>query len=204
LIVTGTPIAHLPYDEIHYWSELISIFDWATTHVYRSLFLCWGAFAALHHYHNVPRHRMKQKLSGIYPHNVLKPFAPLTAGFDDILNVPVSRYSEIRTEDLKPYPHLELLVASDKAGIFLVEDTLNRRTYILNHLEYDATSLQKEYERDLETNKNPLIPYNYFPDNDPTRTPQITWRAHRTLLFSNWINMIYQGSPYNLSDLNRL
>lgn len=196
LIVTGAPIGHLAYEDIHYWPELVEIFDWTTTHVHSSLFLCWATFAGLHHYDNIPKNRMAKKLSGIYPHKILKPFSPLVAGLDDTIDVPVSRYSEIREEDIRHHPSLEILAASDKAGIFLIEDKANRRIYVLNHLEYDEMTLKKEYERDIAAGKNPSIPYNYFPEDDPSQEPKMTWRAHRTLLFGNWINTIYQSVPY--------
>ena len=202
MIVTGAPVEHVPYEDVTYWTELKEILDWAKTHVYSSLFLCWGAMAGLYHYHNVPKHALKQKMSGIYRHAVLKPFDMLLSGFDNTFDVPVSRNTEIRESDLSAHPFLEVTVASDKSGIFIVQDNTHRRVYILNHLEYDAETLQKEYERDVAAGLNPQVPYNYFPDNDPQQSPPITWRAHRTLLFSNWINSIYQGTPYDLSKLS--
>ncbi|HEY1097146.1 MAG TPA: homoserine O-succinyltransferase [Alphaproteobacteria bacterium] len=204
LIVTGAPVAHLPYEDVTYWTELTNILDWAKTHVYSSFFLCWAAFASLYYYDGIQKNRMPQKLSGIYPHKVVKPFVPLVAGFDDFLDVPVSRYSEIREEDILAHQSLDILVKSDLSGVFIVEDKDNNRVYILNHLEYDVDTLQKEYQRDVAAGTNPNVPYNYFPDNDPSREPAITWRAHRTLLFSNWINMVYQGTPYDLNEIGKI
>ena len=201
LIVTGAPIEHLAYEDVIYWSELTQILDWAKTHIYSSLFLCWGAFAGLYHYNNVQKHSLPQKMSGIYRHKLLLPYLPLVAGFDDRFDVPVSRNTEILADDIAPHADLNILAASAESGIFIIEDTGNRRTYILNHLEYDVDTLQKEYERDVAAGLHPNIPHNYFPDNDPTLPPRITWRAHRTLLYCNWLNTVYQGTPYDLTTL---
>ncbi len=201
LIVTGAPVEHVPFEEITYWDELTQILDWAKTHVYSSLFLCWAAFAGLYYYNDVPKYSLPQKMSGVYRHKLLTPFVPLMAGFDDRFDVPVSRNTEIRAADIALHAALEILTASEESGIFIVEDAAHRRVYILNHLEYDADTLQKEYARDVATGLNPHVPHNYFPDNDPTLPPRITWRAHRTLLFCNWLNMVYQGTPFDLAEL---
>lgn len=202
LIVTGAPVGQLSFEEVTYWKELTEIFDWAKTHVHSTLFICWGALAALHYYEGIEKRHLPQKLSGIYRHHVLHPFSPLTAGFDDFFDVPVSRHNGIRTEDILRKDDLDILVASDEAGAFIIHNPKEGRVYLLNHLEYDAETLKKEYERDLLAGLNPGLPANYFPDNNPLATPQTTWRAHRTLLFSNWINAVYQGTPYNLSELS--
>jgi homoserine O-succinyltransferase/O-acetyltransferase len=201
LIVTGAPIEHLPYEQVNYWDELKDIMEWAKTNVYSSFFICWGAQAALFHYHGVPKHALPGKQSGVYPHRVVKPYQPLITGFDDIFNVPVSRNTEIRSADVAKIKNLEILVESEKTGVCLVQDPAHRRVYMFNHLEYDPETLKREYDRDVAAGVNPSIPYNYFPDNDPGAVPRINWRAHRHLLFSNWINMVYQGTPYDLNLL---
>lgn len=201
LIVTGAPVEHMAFEDVTYWPELTEIFDWAKTHVYSSLFICWGALAALHYYDGIQKRDLPRKHSGIYNHRVLKPFSPLTAGFDDFFDVPVSRNTEVLAADIGNKPNLEILVTSQESGIFIVHDTAAQRVYILNHLEYDAETIQKEYERDVKAGLNPTIPFNYFPGDNPAAPPQITWRAHRTLLFSNWINSVYQGTPYDLADI---
>ncbi|MBI1215566.1 MAG: homoserine O-succinyltransferase [Alphaproteobacteria bacterium] len=201
LIVTGAPVGHLPYEEVGYWPELTRIFDWARTHVYSSLSICWGAMAGLYHYEGIDKRRLARKRSGIYRHRVVNKASPLVAGFDDFFDVPVSRHTEVSAGDIAGRAALEVLVEAPDSGVFIVEDKAARRVYILNHLEYDAETLQKEYQRDLAAGLNPQIPHNYFPANDPRQTPQITWRAHRTLLFTNWVNAVYQGTPYDLSSL---
>ena len=201
LVVTGAPVEQMEYAAVGYWPEMTAILDWAATHVYSSFFICWAAQAALKHYHGIEKHALPQKKSGIYPHRLLKPFAPITAGFDDIFAVPVSRHSEIRAADIAAVKDLEVLAASDEAGPYLVQDAGQRRTYIFNHPEYDAETLRGEYIRDSAVNPKADQPFGYFPEGDARRLPALNWRAHRNLLFGNWVNLVYQGTPYNLEDL---
>jgi homoserine O-succinyltransferase/O-acetyltransferase len=201
LIVTGAPVEHLPFAEVNYWDELTRIFEWTKTSVYSGLYICWGAQAALHHFHGLPKYDVGEKRFGVFRHRVLKPFEPLTAGFDDFFFVPVSRYTEVRHRDVAAVPDLEILVESEESGICLIQDFTRRRFYMFNHLEYDAETLLGEYRRDRDSGLGTTLPFNYFPDNDPELAPRMTWRAHRNLLFGNWINMVYQGTPYDLADL---
>jgi homoserine O-succinyltransferase len=201
LIVTGAPVEHLPYESVTYWNELTAIFDWTKTNVYSSLLICWGAQAALHHFHGLPKYDVGAKRFGVFRHRVLKPFEPLTAGFDDFFFVPVSRHTEVRHDDVAAVPALEILVESEESGICLIQETASRRFYMFNHLEYDAETLLGEYRRDRDAGLKTALPFNYFPDNDPELAPRMTWRAHRNLLFGNWINMVYQGTPYDLAKL---
>jgi len=201
LIVTGAPIAHMPYEDVAYWGELQTIMDWAKTHVYSSFFICWGAKAALYHYHKIPKHPLSAKHFGVFQHKVFNPYQSLIAGFEDHFGVPVSCHTEVRHEDVEKHKGLEILVESDQTGACLIHEPENRRVYMLHHLEYEAETLKNEYDRDVAAGLNPNLPQNYFPGNDPHATPRITWRAHRNLLFTNWINMVYQGTPYDLSTL---
>lgn len=201
LIVTGAPVGQYAFEEVTYWPELVRILDWAKTNVFSCFFLCWGGQAALYHYHGVPRTRSPIKHFGIYEHRILTPFHPLIAGFNDVFPVPVSRFTELPLEKAQTVPTLDILATSDEVGVCLAYDETHRRVYMLNHLEYDADTLASEYFRDEEAGAGTAVPHNYFPDNDPSKTPPITWRAHRTLLFTNWINMVYQGTPYNLDQL---
>ena len=201
LIVTGAPVEHLPFDRVTYWRELTAILDWTKTNVYSSLFICWGAQAALFHFHGLPKHDVGSKRFGVFRHRVLKPFEPLTAGFDDFFFVPVSRYTEVRHADVAKVSGLEILVESEESGICLIQETEHRRFYMFNHLEYDAETLLGEYRRDRDAGLTTALPFNYFPDDDPGLTPRMTWRAHRQLLFGNWINMVYQGTPYDLTRM---
>ena len=169
--------------------------------MYSGLFICWGAQAALHYFHGLPKYNVGEKRFGVFRHRVLKPFEPLTAGFDDFFFVPVSRYTEVRHRDVATVPDLEILVESKESGICLIQDFARRRFYMFNHLEYDAETLLGEYRRDRDAGLGTALPFNYFPDNDLELAPRLTWRAHRNLLFGNWINMIYQGTPYDLAEL---
>lgn len=201
LIVTGAPVGHLQFEDVGYWRELTQIFDWAKTNVFSSFFICWGAQAALYHYHAVQRTKSDTKHFGIFNHQILKPFHPLIAGFDDTFPVPVSRYTEMPLAKAAAIAGMDVLASSDETGVCLAYDEDNRRVYMFNHLEYDADTLASEYFRDEEAGLSTAKPHNYFPGDDPTRPPPITWRAHRTLLFSNWLNLVYQGTPYDLNDL---
>ncbi|HVZ08533.1 homoserine O-succinyltransferase [Rhodopila sp.] len=201
LIVTGAPVEHLAYEQVTYWQELTEILDWTRTHVFSSLFICWGAQAALYHFHRLPKYDVGAKRFGVFRHRTVKPFEPLTSGFDDNFFVPVSRYTEVRPADVVAVPGLEILVESDQSGICLIQEAAARRIYMFNHLEYDAETLLGEYRRDRDAGLETALPFNYFPDDDPDLAPRMTWRAHRTLLFGNWINMVYQGTPYDLEQL---
>lgn len=201
LIVTGAPVEQMPFEEVTYWPELAGIFDWASRNVFSSLFICWGAQAALYHYHGVPKHLLKTKQFGVFQHCICKAFEPLTAGFDDCFTVPVSRHTEVRHKDIAQVKGLEILAESSESGLCLVHEPSARRVFMFNHLEYDAETLQREYQRDASSSLGTAVPCNYFPGNDPKAMPRMTWRAHRNLLFGNWINLVYQGTPYDLSKL---
>lgn len=194
LIITGAPVETLEFEEVDYWPELKSILDWSVTNAHASLFICWGAQAALQHFHGVPKHRLVAKHSGVYKHRLLKPYAPIVRGIDDEFYVPVSRYTEVHKEDIEKVEGLEILSESPGTGLYLVHDAARRRLYSFNHAEYDADTLAREYQRDLERGLNPSIPCNYYPDDDPNAEPVVRWRSHAWLLFANWLNYeVYQG-----------
>ena len=203
LIVTGAPVEQLEFKDVGYWPELQKIFDWADTNVHSSFFICWGAQAALHHYHKVPKHTLPSKQSGVYPHKVTAPYQPLITGFDDLINVPVSRHTEVRHKDIEEIPYLHILLDSDESGAGLVHEPSQGRVYMFNHLEYDTDTLRGEYERDLAAGMSPALPAHYFPGNDPSAKPAMTWRAHRNLLFGNWVNLVYQTTPYDLEKIKK-
>lgn len=204
LIVTGAPVEQLPFEQVDYWPELQRAFNWAATNTYSTFNICWGAQAALHHYHDVPKHLLAAKHSGVYPHRVTDMNDPLTAGFDDRFRVPVSRNTEVRRDDIAHIPGLRVLADSHMTGLCLLHEPAKRRVYMFNHLEYDADTLKREYDRDVKAGLDPSVPYGYFPDDNPANAPTVTWRAHRTLLFHNWVNAVYQGTPYALADIPRV
>jgi len=188
LIITGAPIEHLPFEQVNYWDELVTIMDWSKTNVTSVLHICWGAQAALYHHYGIDKYELPKKCSGIYTHTVVDPTVKLVQGFDDVFNAPHSRYTEVSLKEIKNHPELMLLSVSNDAGVFLLKSKDNKHIMITGHLEYDATTLAEEYERDLKKGIDIDIPENYFPNNNIKNTPLNTWRSHTHLLFSNWLN----------------
>lgn len=202
-IITGAPIEKLPFEDVNYWSELQEIFDWTTTHVHSSFFICWGAMAAINHFHNVPKHTLDKKAFGVYRHKNLNPASPYLAGFSDDFSISVSRWTEVRRADVPADSGLEILMESSDTGLCLLHEKFANRLYIFNHIEYDSTSLSDEYFRDQESGTPVNLPANYFPNDDPTTTPQNRWRSHAFLLFGNWINQVYQTTEFDLNDIGK-
>ena len=202
LIITGSPVEHLPFKEVDYWDELCDIFEFARTHVYSTMFLCWGAQAALYYHYGIPKVPLEEKLSGIYAHKVLNPLHPLMRGFDDEFLIPHSRYTTVRLEDIKKQPGLELLAVSEMAGPSVISSKTGRQVFVTGHAEYDRETLPNEYYRDQNKGINPAVPYNYFPNDDASLTPPMVWRSNATLLYTNWLNyFVYQATPYDLKEL---
>jgi len=198
-IITGAPIAHIPFEEVKYWSEMIDIMNWTGTNVHHTMFICWGAQAALHHFHGARRYRMPQKAFGVFRHKLTGAPNPWLRGFSDSPMIPVSRYNDIDRTSLGN--DLEVLIDQDEIGICMLRDRSRRALYMLNHLEYDNRSLADEYERDVKAGLNPALPVNLFPNGDATVDPENRWRSHAHLLFQNWINEIYQTTPYDLGRI---
>lgn len=202
MIVTGAPVEMMPFEEVDYWDELCEIFDWAKTNVYSTYNICWGAQAALYYKYGVPKHILDEKLFGVFKHRPLDLYHPLLRGFSDVYYVPHSRHTETRREDIAEVKDLQILSYSDEAGVHLISDMACRNFFCTGHSEYDSDTLAKEYFRDLKKGMNIKMPYNYFPDNDPRKTPPITWRGVGSLLFQNWLNyFVYQRTPYDLNSL---
>ncbi len=203
MIITGAPLAFVPYEEVSYWEELCTIMDWGKTHVHSTLHICWGALAGLYYHYGVGTNAIyAEKLSGIYPNRVLKKSSPLFRGFDDVFWAPHSREVGVLAEDVLKVPELELIADCDAGGPCLLKTTDSKHFFALCHLEYDWNTLKLEYERDQVRGLNPQIPCNYFPDDDPTKQPVVTWRSAGQLLFSNWLNFyVYQSTPYDLTKL---
>ena len=202
MIVTGAPVEMMPFEEVDYWDELCEIFDWAKTNVYSTYNICWGAQAALYYKYGVPKHILDEKLFGVFKHRPLDLYHPLLRGFSDVYYVPHSRHTETRREDIAEVKDLQILSYSDEAGVHLISDMACRNFFCTGHSEYDSDTLAKEYFRDLKKGMNIKMPYNYLPDNDPRKTPPITWRGVGSLLFQNWLNyFVYQRTPYDLNSL---
>jgi homoserine O-succinyltransferase/O-acetyltransferase len=202
-IVTGAPIELLDFEDVNYWSELTRIFDWTQTNVHSTMNICWGAQAALRHFHGVPKHALPKKAFGVYRHRNLNPASPYLRGFSDDFSIPVSRWTENRRADLPKDRGLEVLMESDEAGLCLIDDPRRRSLYMFNHIEYETHSLGDEYFRDTNAGKPIDMPANYFPKNDPANPPENRWRSHAHLLFGNWINELYQSTPFDLGDIGR-
>ncbi len=202
LVVTGAPVEQLPFEEVDYWPELVALMDWARTHVYSSLFICWGAQAALYHYHGVPKYPLPEKMFGVFPHGVSVRHERLARGFDDVFYAPHSRHTEVRREDVLAAPDLVLLSESPEAGVYVVLSADRRNVFVTGHSEYDPLTLQSEYVRDVAKGLPIRVPRNYFPGDDPARTPEVRWRGHANLLFSNWLNYyVYQQTPYDVQAI---
>lgn len=199
LIVTGAPLEMINFEDVDYWDEFCSMLKWAKTNVYSTLYVCWGAFAGLYYNYGIKKYPLEKKLSGVFRHETLIPENPLVRGFNLEFNAPHSRFSEIHEEDIKKQKDLLILAKSAEAGVYLIASKNGREVYATGHAEYDFDTLKNEYERDLAKGMNPDIPKHYFPDDDPSKTPVNTWRAHAHLMYSNWLNyFVYQNTPYNL------
>ena len=167
-----------------------------------TLHICWGAQAGLYYHFGVDKVLMDEKLSGVYEHVVDYKRSILFRGFDDIFYVPHSRYTTVLREDVEAVPELRILSSSEKAGVYAISTKHGRQIFLTGHSEYDADTLAKEYFRDKEKGLDIKIPYNYFPDDDPTKAPVITWRNVGTLMFTNWLNyFVYQTTPYDIEEI---
>ena len=199
LVITGAPVEHLSFEQVDYWPELTQVFDWAERNVFSTFHICWAAQAGLYHRHGVPKYPLAEKMFGVYPHHATRSYEKLLRGFDDVFYAPHSRHTEIRREDVERVPELDLLSYSDEAGVYIVASRDRRQFYITGHSEYDPLTLKAEYDRDVNKGLPIAVPRNYYPGDDPTRQPQVRWRGHAHLLFSNWLNYyVYQTTPYDM------
>jgi homoserine O-succinyltransferase len=200
LIITGAPIEHLPFTEVTYWDELTRVFDWTQTNVHSTFGVCWGGMAMINYFHGVPKHILEAKAFGCVRHQNLAPASPYLRGFSDDMVMPVSRWTEMRRDEVEA-TGLRVLIDSTETGPALVEDPGHRALYIFNHLEYDSGTLKEEYDRDVAGGKPINVPANYYPDDDPSLVPQNRWRSHAHLLYGNWINEIYQTTAFDLARI---
>ncbi|WP_171204657.1 homoserine O-succinyltransferase [Ruegeria sp. HKCCA0235A] len=201
LIITGAPIEHLEFHDVTYWDEISEIFDWTQTNVHSTFGVCWGGMAMINHFHDVKKHMLDAKAFGCFRHRNLDPASPFLRGFSDDCVVPVSRWTEMKQDEIDRAPGLRTLLGSDDVGPCLVEDPGHRALYIFNHFEYDSDTLKQEYDRDVSNGTPINVPINYYPDDDPSKTPQNRWRSHAHLLYGNWINEIYQTTPFDITKI---
>jgi homoserine O-succinyltransferase/O-acetyltransferase len=203
MIITGAPIEHLDFQAVTYWDELREVMDWTQSNVHSTFGVCWGGMAMINHFHGVPKHMLPAKAFGCFRHRNLAPASPYLRGFSDDCVVPVSRWTEMRQAEVDAVPGLNTLLGSDEVGPCLVEDPAHRALYIFNHFEYDRDTLKQEYDRDEAAGVPTTIPRNYYPDDNPASVPLNRWRSHAHLLYGNWINEIYQTTPFDLNDIGR-
>ena len=200
MIVTGAPLDQVSFEEVTYWQDLVRMIKWSEEHVTSTLFSCWGVAAALNIFYDLPMLNRKDKLSGVYLHNRAQTTDPLIRGFDDVFYAPQSRFIDFPTQVIEDNTDLHVLADSPEAGMFLAVSPDGRQIFVTGHPEYDALTLAEEYRRDVNAGKNPHIPVNYFPHDDPNFAPPCTWRAHASLLFGNWLNYyVYQVTPFNFA-----
>lgn len=202
LLITGAPLGLVDYELVHYWQEFTDIVNWSKHNVQSTFYLCWAAHAGLYHNYGIPKYPLKQKMFGVFEHHVEIQYASLTRGFDDVFMVPHSRLSYVKREDIEKISELEILASSPVAGVYLIAAKNGREVYITGHSEYEADTLKNEYERDISKGLDIQLPVNYFLDNDPSKIPCVSWRAHASLLFSNWLDYcVYQETPYDITKL---
>ncbi len=202
LIITGAPVEHLEFEQVEYWDELCEIMEWSKTNVYSTFHICWGAQAALYYHYGIKKYPLEKKLFGVFPHHIDHAHSMLLRGFDDVFMVPHSRHTTVRREDIEVVPELKILASSDEAGVYAIKTDGGRQFFITGHSEYDADTLEKEYLRDKAQGLPIEIPKNYYPNDDDTKRPVVTWRSHANLLYFNWLNYyVYQSTPYNIMDI---
>lgn len=202
MIVTGAPIEQYNYEDVSYWDEITTIFDWAKKHVTSTLYICWAAQAGLYYHYGVPKYPLESKMFGIFRQTPLFPRLPIFRGFDDEFYMPHSRHTELRREDIVGRKDITLIAESAESGVSIVMAREGREFFVTGHLEYAPDTLDKEYRRDVGKRDDVGLPVNYYRNDDPEQGPVVKWRAHANLFFSNWINYyVYQTTPFDISKI---
>ena len=205
LIITGAPVETIEFEKVDYWKELTEILKWSNKHVFSTLYICWGAQAGLYYHYGIKKYPLKEKLFGIYPLELNDSNIALFRGFDEIFYIPQSRHTEVKEEDINKIEELEILAKSPEAGVSIVRTKDKRKIFVTGHMEYDRMTLADEYERDIRLGREIRVPFNYYPEDNPEKTPPFKWRGHANLFFINWINHhVYQETPYNLDELEKM
>lgn len=203
MIITGAPVEQMPFEEVEYWDELCEIMEWSKKHVHSTFHICWGAQAALYYHFGIPKIPLEKKLFGVFQHKAERKNYILLRGFDDVFMAPHSRHTTVCREDLEKCGKLKILASSEEAGVYAMITENGRQVFIMGHSEYDPRTLEKEYLRDKNAGLPIEVPKNYYPNDDDTQEPMVTWRSHANLLYANWLNyMVYQTTPYDLNEIN--
>ena len=202
MIITGAPVENMEFEEVEYWDELCEIMEWSKSHVTSTFHICWGAQAGLYYHYGIQKHPLPKKCFGVYPHKVDYKRSILFRGFDETFMVPQSRHTTVYAEDIKKVKGLKILASSKETGVYAVSTNKGKQIFVTGHSEYDKDTLKNEYLRDKEKGLEIDIPKNYFPNDDPSKEPIVSWRAHANLLFSNWLNyFVYQTTPYDIETI---
>ena len=202
MIITGAPVEQMDFEDVNYWDEISTIFEWARNHVTSTLYICWAAQAGLYYHYGIPKYPLDKKMFGVFRQHTLCPHLPIFRGFDDVFYMPHSRHTEVRKEDILANPELTLIADSPENGVSMVMARGGREFFITGHMEYASNTLDNEYKRDKDIRDDVDMPVNYYRDNNPDKEPLVTWRAHANLLYHNWINYyIYQETPYDISQI---
>ena len=201
-IITGAPVEQMPFEEVDYWDELCRVMEWTKTHVFSTFHICWGAQAGLYYHYGIPKVDLPKKMFGVFPHRVEHENTMLLRGFDDVFMVPHSRHTTVERKEIEKHPELSILASSEEAGVYAIKTDLGRQVFIMGHSEYDANTLKAEYDRDVNLGLDIDVPKNYFPNDDPTQAPIVSWRSCANLMYSNWLNYyVYQETPYDLQSI---
>ena len=202
MVITGAPVENLEFEEVEYWEEVCRIMEWTKTHVTSTIHVCWGAQAALYYHYGIQKIQLDQKLSGVYLHKREDDMSDILRGIDDVFYAPHSRNTTVLREDIEKVDSLKILASSEQAGVFVATNHNNRQIFIMGHPEYDTETLNTEFIRDLDAGLNPPIPSNYYPDDDYTKKPINRWRSQASLIYINWLNYVYQETPYDLTSIS--
>jgi len=201
-IITGAPVEQMPFEQVDYWEELCRVMEWTKTHVTSTLHICWGAQAGLYYHYGIDKMPLDKKMFGVFPHRVEHDNSMLLRGFDDVFMVPHSRHTTVARELIEACDELTILASSDEAGVYAIKTDLGRQVFIMGHSEYDADTLKREYDRDVAAGLPIDVPKHYFPNDDPTGKPIVSWRSCANLMYSNWLNYyVYQETPFDLMDI---
>lgn len=203
MIITGAPVERLDFEKVNYWDELVSIMEWSNNHVFSTLHICWGAQAALYHHYGIDKQPLDKKLFGIYEQELRDKKVSLVRGMDELFYMPHSRHTTVPTEYFEQSPDLEILAGSEETGVSIAQSTDSRFVFIFGHAEYDAETLGKEYKRDVEAGKPIELPVNYYPGNNPEKTPKLKWRTAANTIYANWLNYyVYQVTPFVIEQIS--